>query len=67
MNKIIRHFLRVSDLSFNEIQNLFERSALLKKQVDQKIFEQQLQNRTLILLFEKFLLDTPGIGSSPAE
>ncbi|MDA9688979.1 ornithine carbamoyltransferase [Betaproteobacteria bacterium] len=53
MNKIIRHFLRVSDLSFNEIQNLFERSALLKKQVDQKIFEQQLQNRTLILLFEK--------------
>ena len=53
MNKNIRHFLRVSDLSYNEIQRLFERSAVLKKHVEEKVFEQELQNRTLILLFEK--------------
>ena len=53
MNKNIRHFLRVSDLSYNEIQKLFERSAVLKKQVKEKVFVQKLQNRTLILLFEK--------------
>ena len=53
MNKNIRHFLRVSDLSYNEIQKLFERSAVLKKQVEEKVFKQELQNRTLILLFEK--------------
>jgi ornithine carbamoyltransferase len=53
MNKNIRHFLRVSDLSYNEIQKLFERSTLLKKQVKEKVYEQELQNRTLILLFEK--------------
>jgi ornithine carbamoyltransferase len=53
MNKNIRHFLRVSDLSYNEIQKLFERSAVLKKQVKEKVYEQELQNRTLILLFEK--------------
>ena len=53
MNKNIRHFLRVSDLSYNEIQKLFERSTVLKKQVEEKVFEQELQNRTLILLFEK--------------
>ena len=53
MNKNIRHFLRVSDLSYNEIQKLFERSSVLKKQVKEKVYEQQLQNRTLILLFEK--------------
>ena len=50
MNKNIRHFLRVSDLSYNEIQKLFERSTVLKKQVKEKMFEQELQNRTLILL-----------------
>ena len=53
MNKNIRHFLRVSDLSYNEIQKLFERSTVLKKQVKEKVYEQELQNRTLILLFEK--------------
>ena len=53
MNKNIRHFLRVSDLSYNEIQKLFERSTILKKQVEEQVFEQELQNRTLILLFEK--------------
>ncbi|MDA9718914.1 ornithine carbamoyltransferase [Betaproteobacteria bacterium] len=53
MNTNIRHFLRVSDLSYNEIQKLFVRSAILKKQVEEKVFEQELQNRTLILLFEK--------------
>ena len=53
MNKNIRHFLRVSDLSYNEIQKLFERSTILKKQVKEKVYEQELQNRTLILLFEK--------------
>ena len=53
MNKNIRHFLRVSDLSYNEIQKLFERSTELKKQVKEKVFKQELQNRTLILLFEK--------------
>ena len=53
MNKNTRHFLRVSDLSYNEIQKLFERSAVLKKQVEEMVFEQELQNRTLILLFEK--------------
>jgi len=53
MNKNIRHFLRVSDLSYNEIQKLFDRSAVLKKHVEEKVFEQELQNRTLILLFEK--------------
>ncbi len=53
MNKNIRHFLRVGDLSYNEIQKLFERSAVLKKQVEEKVFEQELRNRTLILLFEK--------------
>ena len=53
MNKNIRHFLRVSDLSYNEIQKLFERSTVLKKQVKKKVYEQELQNRTLILLFEK--------------
>ena len=53
MNKNIRHFLRVSDLSYNEIQKLFERSTILKKQVKEQVFEQKLQNRTLILLFEK--------------
>ena len=53
MNKNIRHFLRVSDLSYNEIQKLFERSTVLKKQVKEKVFEQELRNRTLILLFEK--------------
>ena len=53
MNKNIRHFLRVSDLSYNEIQKLFARSTVLKKQVKEKVYEQELQNRTLILLFEK--------------
>ena len=53
MNKNIRHFLRVSDLSYNEIQKLFARSTVLKKQVEKQVFEQVLQNRTLILLFEK--------------
>ena len=53
MNKNTRHFLRVRDLSYNEIQKLFERSTLLKKQVGEKVFKQELQNRTLILLFEK--------------
>jgi len=53
MNKNIRHFLRVSDLSYNEIQKLFERSTILKKQAKEKVYEQELQNRTLILLFEK--------------
>ena len=53
MNKNTRHFLRVRDLSYNEIQKLFERSTLLKKQVEEKVFKQELQNRTLILLFEK--------------
>ena len=53
MNKNTRHFLRVRDLSYNEIQKLFERSTLLKKQVEAKVFKQELQNRTLILLFEK--------------
>ena len=53
MNKNTRHFLRVKDLSYNEIQKLFERSTLLKKQVEEKVFKQELQNRTLILLFEK--------------
>ena len=53
MNKNIRHFLRVSDLSYNEIQKLFDRSAVLKKQFKEKVFQQELQNRTLILLFEK--------------
>ena len=53
MNKNIRHFLRVSDLSHNDIQKLFERSTVLKKQVKEKVYEQELQNRTLILLFEK--------------
>ncbi len=53
MNKNICHFLRVSDLSYSEIQKLFERSTVLKKQVEERIFEQELQNRTLILLFEK--------------
>ena len=53
MNKNIRHFLRVSDLSYNEIQKLFARSTVLKKQVEEQVFEQELQNRTLILLFEK--------------
>ena len=53
MNKNIRHFLRVSDLSYNEIQKLFARSTVLKKQVEEKVFKQELQNRTLILLFEK--------------
>ncbi|MEL0214409.1 MAG: ornithine carbamoyltransferase [Burkholderiaceae bacterium] len=53
MNKNIRHFLRVNDLSYNEIQKLFERSTVLKKQVKEKVYEQELQNRTLILLFEK--------------
>ena len=53
MNKDIRHFLRVSDLSYNEIQKLFERSTVLKKQVKEKVYEQELKNRTLILLFEK--------------
>ncbi|MEK9793739.1 MAG: ornithine carbamoyltransferase [Gammaproteobacteria bacterium] len=49
----MRHFLRVSDLSYNEIQKLFERSTVLKKQFKEKVFQQELQNRTLILLFEK--------------
>lgn len=53
MNKNTRHFLRVRDLSYNEIQKLFERSTLLKKQVKENVFKQELQNRTLILLFEK--------------
>ena len=53
MNKNTRHFLRVRDLSYNEIQKLFERSTLLKKQVEEKALKQELQNRTLILLFEK--------------
>ena len=53
MKKNTRHFLRVRDLSYNEIQKLFERSTLLKKQVEEKAFKQELQNRTLILLFEK--------------
>ncbi len=53
MSKKTRHFLRVSDLSFNDVEKLFQRAEELKIQVKKKKYAQILENRTLVLLFEK--------------
>jgi ornithine carbamoyltransferase len=50
---LIRHFLRLSDLSLDEHRRLFARAAELKTRWHARTVENTLAGRTLVLVFEK--------------
>jgi ornithine carbamoyltransferase len=50
---VIRHFLRLSDLSLEEHQHLFARAFELKRRWHERILDNTLAGRTLVLVFEK--------------
>jgi ornithine carbamoyltransferase len=50
---VIRHFLRLSDLSLEEHQQLFSRASELKQRWHARTVENTLAGRTLVLVFEK--------------
>ena len=49
----IKHFLQFNDLNHDELEYVFERTRLIKKQF--KAYQQYwpLQDRTLVMIFEK--------------
>ena len=51
--KNIRHFLQFADLNRDEIKYLFERAALLKRKFKNYEIYHPLQDRTLVMIFEK--------------
>jgi len=53
MGKAIKHFLQFSDLSVDELQYLFSRTALIKEKFKRYVPHHVLNDRTLVMIFEK--------------
>ncbi len=49
----IRHFLRLDDLSRDEIEHVFARTQIIKERFKRYEFYQPLRDRTLAMVFEK--------------
>lgn len=49
----VRHFLRLTDLSGNELRQLLKRASELKFMQRQRVPHELLKNRTLAMIFEK--------------
>ncbi|MCU0951259.1 MAG: ornithine carbamoyltransferase [Burkholderiaceae bacterium] len=49
----IRHFLQIADLSRDELEHVFARSAIIKDRFKRYEFYQPLRDRTLAMVFEK--------------
>lgn len=48
-----RHFLQLQDLSADELRHLFERTRIIKDRFKRYVKYQPLQDRTLVMIFEK--------------
>jgi ornithine carbamoyltransferase len=53
MAHAIKHFLQFNDLSVDELQYLFSRTALIKEKFKRYDPHHVLSDRTLVMIFEK--------------